>query len=464
MRIPPYFNLRRKSAGHRLPARSRSRSTRPVVESLEGRQLLTTAAISGIQQYGVPSVVAIDGSGNVSYDFLIGTSPTGPVWSGWGAVPGGVNAVAVSTGTVLVDGVSRPYIFMLNSAGDVLYNYQTDTEQWTGWNVVGVNVGATVISSGVIPIVNQPYVVAIDASNNIDISQLNANGTWSGWSTAVVNAGATAISTDFLQVSASPAIYEPYVFELNSSGQVQYAERNTDGSWSASVPVGNDLTATSISALSLGNAPQVFAVGTNGNIYSNTGSVNPVVSSVVSTSAAAVTATSVIRGVRKNGHEPPAATPRHKPLARVVHHPKKEVRTRLRAAPATSPSTNVSWSGWTLVGVGSSATPATATSTQVTVSTNYVFSINSSGQAYSAFGTSGLWSTWAGLGGVASGVAATSISGVGPPGGSSFGFATANSSGGLPIVFAIGSDGNVYWIGQTAWATWGTWTNLGAPT
>ena len=32
-----------------------------------------------------------------------------------------------------------------------------------------------------------------------------------------------------------------------------------------------------------------------------------------------------------------------------------------------------------------------------------------------------------------------------------------------PFAFAIGTDGNVYLIDQTSWATWGPWTNLGTP-
>jgi hypothetical protein len=441
------------------------RYTRPYVEFLEGRELLTVAAISTIQQYGIPSVVAIDGSGNVSYNYVTGVSGGTLDWSGWNAVPGGVDATAVSTGTVLVGTVTRPYIFVLNTAGDVFFNYQFNLGDWVGWTQVGASVGATAISSGVLPVANQPYVVAIDSSKNIDISYMNANGSWSGWSTVAADAGATAISTGFLQASTSPAIYEPYVIELDSSSHVEYAQSNTSRTWSTLSPVGNDLTATAISALSLGNSPQVFAVTASGSVYSNTGNLTDPAGSIASSrTQAAVNTRSLLRTGNKQRHEPATAKSNHKISVRVLQHPKSHVRARTsRSEPATSASTSVAWAGWSLVGAGPNATPAAATSSVVAVATNYIFAINGAGQPYSTFGTAGLWSHWSSLGSLAAGVTATAIAGIGPPAGSSFGASTPNSIGGLPVAIAIGTDGNVYWVGQTGWATWGTWANLGAP-
>jgi hypothetical protein len=459
------FDVIRTPLGRRTSSRRRVRSTRPVVEFLEGRELLSVTAISAIQQYGAPSLVAIDGSGNVFYNYVVFTGTT-PGWSGWSAVPGGVDAVAVSTGTGLVGPISRPYIFLLNTAGDVFFNFQYNTAEWAGWNEVGASVGATAISSAVLPIANQPYVVAIDSLKDIDISSLNSTG-WSGWSTVAAGADAVAISTGYLQVSTSPTIFEPYIFELNSSGNVEYTQRSTDGTWSTLSPVGNDLSATAISSQSLQNSPVVFAVTPSGSIYSNTGSVaDPVVSSGSSPAKTAVKVDSQARTARKPGHSPAAGVSAHKPAAQLVHHSKKDVRARSRIKKATSTSnvtsTTVSWEGWSLVGIGSANTPAVATTSIVAVSTNYVFSLNVSGQAYSSYGTAGLWSNWSSLGSLATGVTATSIAAAGPPAGSSFTFTMG--AGGLPFAFAIGTDGNVYWLGQTAWVTWGTWASLGSPT
>lgn len=458
-----------KPRGAGISGRRRPRRTKPVVERLEGRQLLTTAQISAIEQYGVPSVVAIDGSGTVFYNFLEQTT-AGTGWSGWNAVPGGVDAAAVTTGTIVVDAVQRPYIFVLNSAGDVFFNFQNSSDDWNGWTQVGASIGATAISTGVIPVANQPYVVAIDSAGNVDISSMNADGTWSGWSTVTLNAGAREISAGLIPVSTTPTVYEPYVFELNSSSQLVYTERTTAGSWSTLSNVGNNIDAASIAALTLGNSPQVVAIGSNGSIYSNTGTiVTDPAGSTSATPQAVLDTKTVVRDGRTKGHAPLAARTAPKVSVRVGPRARRNERARAHANSSTNASTSatttssVSWSGWSLVGNGSSGVPATGDSAILAVATNYVFSINTAGQPYSTFGTAGLWSQWTTLNSLADAVSATSIVATGPPGGSSLGFTTPTAVGGLPFAFAIGTDGNVYVNQQSSWAVWEDWTSLGAP-
>jgi hypothetical protein len=423
-----------------------------VVERLEERQLLTAVAISAVEQYGAPSVFAIDSAGNVSYNFL--TSIKGqPAWSGWTAVPGGVSALAISTDTILAGPVLRPDIFLLNSANDVFYNSQGSSGQWNGWSLVGANVGASAISSGVIPIADEPYVVAIDGAKNIEFNYLTPGGTWAGWSTVATNVGASAISTGIVHVSTSPAIYEPYVFALNSSGNVDYVQRNAEGSWSALAPVGAALSATAISSLTLANKPYVFALDGTGKISSNylTASDPSSVAAVTSPSRAITGLVSTIHSVHK--------LVRHKAAAKVLpHHRSLRVveaagKHRLSRAPAVRAAVTPSgslWAGWSPVGVGSGATPATAMSAIVAYATGTAFSLNTTGLVYSTFGTAGLWRSWSSLGSLASGVNATKLT-------------VTSQAVGLPFAFVIGTDSNVYWIDQSAWATWTTWASLGTP-
>jgi hypothetical protein len=268
MRKIVQFHLFRKSSAGRSSRALRGRSSHPAVEALEGRQLMTAAAISAVQQYGIPSIFSIDQSGSVSYDFLT-VSGTQVGWNGWVPVSGGVDATAISTGTVLVSPTLRPYVFLLNSADNIYYNVGMGGGSFTGWSPVGINVGATAISTGVIPIANNPYVFLINTAKNIYYSSQTANGSWAGWSPVGVNVGATAISTGVVQVSTSPAIFEPYVFMTNTARDVYFEVRNTNGSWSGWSPVGISVGALAISALTLHNKPYVVLQNDAGNIYVN---------------------------------------------------------------------------------------------------------------------------------------------------------------------------------------------------
>ena len=118
----------------------RGRSSRPLVELLEGRQLLAAVAISAVQQYGIPSVVAINETGNVSYNFL--TETNGQIaWNGWVPIGGNVGAVAISTGSILVGATLRPDVLPLTSADNIYYNVGAGGADWNGWSPVGINVG-----------------------------------------------------------------------------------------------------------------------------------------------------------------------------------------------------------------------------------------------------------------------------------------------------------------------------------
>jgi hypothetical protein len=435
--------LSRRGVRH-LHRQHRTPAIRPVVDLLEDRQLLSLPAISAIQQYGDPSVFAVDDFGNVSYDFLEDVNNE-PEWSGWNQIPGGVDATAISTGTVLMSGVTRPYIFMVDSTGQVSYNFQNSSDQWNGWVPVGGDILATSISSGVLPVLNQPFVFAVDTAQNIDFNYLTSNGTWAQWSTIASGAGATAISSGFVQASVSPTAYEPYVFALNTSGNVDYTQRNTAGSWSALQPVGNNLTATAISAQTLHNEPYVFALTTSGSIYSN---------NLTTASDPVSTAPVKARAAKVHGEKASiSAKHAHHKVAKVVQaraHVKARAHSKHNQSVSSASSTTVTWAGWSLVGAGSAPTPASAAPSVVGAFTNYAFALNSAGSVYSTFGTSGLWSSWLNLGALSSGVSAFSI-------------AVTSAPNNNPFAFAIGTDGNVYFVDQTAWATWGTWTSIGAP-
>ncbi len=260
----------RKPAGdYRKTSPPQKRRHTPVLEPLECRQLLAASVVSAIEQYGIPSAVAIDNSGNVSYNFL--TDKNGqPAWNGWTPISGGMGAAtAVSTGTVLVTPILRPYIFMLNSSNNIYYNYINASGNWNGWSPVGVGVGAKAISSGVIPITNNPYVVMINGNNDVFYNYQVSNGSWAGWSVVGADVGALSVSTGIVRVSTAPAIYEPYVFMINGLNDVFYKVRNTNGSWSGWSPVGIGVGAAAISAITLGNQPLVSMQNGAGGIFMN---------------------------------------------------------------------------------------------------------------------------------------------------------------------------------------------------
>jgi hypothetical protein len=84
-----------------------------------------------------------------------------------------------------------------------------------------------------------------------------------------INVGALSIATGVIQVSSSPAIFEPYVFMINGANDVWYSQRNENGSWTAWSPVGIHVGAASISATTLANLPYVTMLNGAGNVYLN---------------------------------------------------------------------------------------------------------------------------------------------------------------------------------------------------
>jgi hypothetical protein len=364
----------------------RRRRFRPDGEGLEGRQLLAAAvAVAGVQQYGIPSVFAIGSTGNVSYNFLTFSSGQ-PQWNGWTQVPGGIGATSIATGTTLISGVVRPYVFAVDSAQNVYFNQINSSGDFSGWVPVGIDVGAVSISTGTIPITNSPYVVMINGNHDVYYNSRLSSGDWSGWTPVGVGAGAVSVATGVIQTSLAPTNYEPYVFMMNTARNVYYKARNVNGTWGNWSRVGINVGAVSISTTTVLNRPNVTMLNTAGNVYINA-----------------------------------------------------------QAKPG-------SWLGWSPVGAGSGsgATPAVASQAILSSFNNYELANNTSGQLFSTFGIYGHWSTWFTLGSLPAGVRTV-------------GFTTTAAPNSAPFAFAIGTDGNVYWADQTAWATWSSFASLGAP-
>ena len=345
MKKKSLLSIRRWSSPGRGGSAGKRHEFKPRGETLEGRALLAAAtAVAPLAQYGVPSVFAIGNTGNVNYNFL--TSERAPEFSGWNLVPGGVGARSLSTGTVLVSPILRPYVFLVNTADNIYYNSMNNSGSFNGWVPVGVNVGAVSIATGVVPLTNSPYVVMINGAYNIYFDSQMSNGAWAGWSPVGVNVGAVEVATGVIQTSLAPAVFEPYVVMMNTARNVYYTVRNLNGSWSNWSPVGVNVCAASISATTIANKPNVTLLNTAGNLYLNKQS---------------------------------------------------------------SSGSWLGWSP-VGVGSGSGATPAEASTTIISDYNNYVLAVNGSGQLNSAFGVFGSSSAWKPLEVLPAGVTATAIS------------------------------------------------------
>jgi hypothetical protein len=379
------FGIFRKAPAQRSKNGAARRVRRPLVERLEARELLAVSSISAIQQYGAPSVFAIDQGGTVFSNVLTVVNNI-PVFAGWTPVSGANGALAISPGTVGVSGLLRQNMFLLNTGQNIYYSNQDSSGNWNTFSAVGVNVGATSIASGLIPILNAPYVVMINAVNDVWFNYRTPRGSWSGWSPVGLGVGAVQIATGVIRVSLAPTFFEPYVFMINGNHDVFFNVRKPNGTWSGWSPVGVGVGATSISAVTLANKPYVSMLNGAGGIFVN---------------------------------------------YRVSNH---------------------TWAGWSPVGggSGSSALPATSMAAVGSSYSIYGFAVNTAGQVNSTFGSYRNWSSWIGLGALAPGVGTTSLS-------------VTSSPVAAPFAFAIGTDGNVYWNFQVAWASWSQWSSLGAP-
>jgi hypothetical protein len=329
----------------------RRRQFRPVGERLEGRQLLASAvAVAGVQQHGIPSVFAIGSTGNISYNFL--TSQNGQTqFSGWTPVPGGIGATSIATGTMLISGTVRPYVFMVDSAQNVYFNQINSSGAFNGWVPVGIDVGAVSISAGTIPITNSPYVMMINGNHDVYYNSRSSNGTWSGWSPVGVGVGAVSVATGVIQATHSATVYEPYVFIMNTGQNVYYKARNVNGTWGNWSPVGINVGAVSISATTIVNKPNVTMLNTGGNVYSNA---------------------------------------------------------------QAKPGTWLGWLP-VGAGSGSGATPAVGSQAIISSFNNYELATNTSGQLFSTFGVYGRWSTWFSLASLPAGVSTVSFTATAAP-------------------------------------------------
>jgi hypothetical protein len=259
------FSLFTRRPNKRLSSRpSLLRRARPAVEVLDARQLLASAMLAPVNQYGAPSLFALNPAGNVYYNVY---SSSG--WGGFTPIAIGAGGRAISAGTLLVSTTIRPDIFLLTTSGDIDFNYVTSTGQFSDWSPVGVGVGANAISTGTIPLVNEPYLFLINGTGNVYFTERTASGSWTPFSQVGIGVGAQAIASGTLRVSKFPTVFEPYLFMLNGAGDIYYTQENTSGSWMAWRPVGVGVGVHAISTTSLNNVPTVFALNGAGNIYYN---------------------------------------------------------------------------------------------------------------------------------------------------------------------------------------------------
>ncbi len=109
----------------------------------------------------------------------------------------------------------------------------------------------------------------INGGNSVYFNSQTSNGSWAGWSAVGVGVGASSISTGVIQVSTSPAIFEPYVFMINGANDVYYNQRTKTGTWTGWSAVGLNVGASSIAAVTYHNQPTVSMLNGGGSIYLN---------------------------------------------------------------------------------------------------------------------------------------------------------------------------------------------------
>ncbi len=353
----------------------------------------------------------------------------------------GRSLLAAASAISAVTQYGVPSVFAIGSTGNVSYNFLTVVNgmtQWDGWNLVPGGVGATSISTGTVlakpSAFLRPYVFLVNGGNNIYYNTINSTGNFSGWTPVGVNVGAVSISTGVI-----PITNNPYVVMINGGQNIYFNSQLSNGAWAGwsqvAVNVGAVQVSTGVIQTSLTPAvyePYVAMMNSGQNVYYTVRNLNGTWSTWspvgVGVGALSISATTI------------------------ANRPNVSMLNGGGNAYINTQSSSGSWLGWSPVGAGtgSAATPAVALSAIVADYNNYEFALNGSGQLYSAFGVYGHWSAWFGLGPLATGVNATAFTATAAP-------TTA------PFVFAIGTDGNVYWIDQSAWATWTQFASLGAP-
>ncbi len=346
-------------------------------------------------------------------------------------------AIAVSA----LQQLGIPSVFAIGSTGNVSYNslgVVNGTVQFTGWMQVPGGVSATAISSGAVlsppSTIPRPYVFMVNTSENIYYNSINSSGNFNGWTPVGMNVGAVSISTGTLPITNTT-----FVVMINGNYDIYYNSRLSDGVWTGWTPIGINVGAVSISTgvvqASLAPTfyePYVFMTNTAHDVYYKVRQTNGSWSNWSPV------------GVGVGAESISATTISNRPTVSMLNTA-GNVYMNAQASPG-------SWLGWSPVGsgTGSGATPADASSAIVSSYNNYEFALNPNGQLYSAFGLYGHWSGWFGLNSLASNVrtvAFTATSGPTTP----------------PFVFAIGTDGNVYWADQVSWAVWSSFASLGAP-
>jgi hypothetical protein len=336
-----------------------------------------------------------------------------------------------------------PSVFAIGSTGNLSYNFLTvSTGQlaWNGWSQIPLPGGipATSISSGTVQTVTspipRPYVFMVNSAQDIYYNMANSSGNFSGWAPVGLNVGAVSISS-----GALPITNTPFVVMINGNHDIYYNSQLSDGAWAGWTPVGVNVGAVSITTgiyqPTLSPAfyePYVFMTNTAHDVYFKARQANGSWSnwSAVGVNVGAVSIS--------------ATTISNKPTVSMLNTA-GNIYINSQAAPG-------SWLGWSLVGAGtgSGATPALGSLAIPSSFNIYEFALNSSGAQFSTYGIYGHWSSWFPLESLPSGVSAVALAATSAPTGS-------------PFVFAIGTDGIVYWADQTAWATWSSFASLGAP-
>jgi hypothetical protein len=236
-----------------------------------------------------------------------------------------------------------------------------------------------------------------------------------------------------------PITNTPYVVMINGNHDIYYNSQSTSGVWTGWHPVGVGVGAVSVATgviqASLSPTifePYVFMTNTAHDVYyaarQKTGSWSKWSPVGVGVGAVSISATTI------------------------ANRPNVSMLNTAGNIYTDVPSQSGAWLGWLPAGMGtgSGATPADALAAIVSSYNNYEFALNSSGQLFSTFGVYGHWSTWGPLMSLPTGVRSVAI--------------TASSAPtSVPFAFTIGTDGNVYWADQIAWATWSSFASLGAP-
>ncbi len=334
-----------------------------------------------------------------------------------------------------------PSVFAVGSTGNVSYNFlvqQNGNVTWNGWTQVPGGVGATTIATGTVLPRNssivRPYVFLINTAQNVYYNSMNSAGAFNGWTPVGMNVGAVSMTTGTI-----PIVDSPYIVMINGNDDVYYNSQTSNGGWSGWVPLGVGVGAVSVATgvIQTSRAPAIYEpyvvmMNTARNVYYKARSSNGTWSNWtpvgINVGAAAISATTI------------------------SNMPNVSMLNTAGNVYINEQSTSGAWFGWLPAGAGtgSGATPAFASQAIVSSFNNYEFAINDFGQVYSAFGIYGHWSTWFPLGNLPAGVASFTMTATSPP-----------SS--VPFAFTIGTDGNVYWADQTAWAQWSSFASLGAP-